>query len=133
MSRTNAEAILEITERWNAGDRTHIAEYCDRAVELESPLSSVSGELYRGHAGMEQWMRDLDEQFSEWQVRLDDVREVGTRVIAVGSVHARGRNSGVEFDLPSALVAEFGTDHRITRARIYADVNAAREAVGLME
>jgi ketosteroid isomerase-like protein len=68
-----------------------------------------------------------------WRLRLDDVREVGNTVIAVGSVHGRGSGSGIEFDQPSAIVAAFGSDHRITRARIYADVDAALEAVGLEE
>ena len=78
MSRENVEVLRRLFERWNAGDRTVPTEYLDPAVELETPFSSVSGEPYRGHAGVEDWIRDLDEQFSEWRYRLDDVREVGT-------------------------------------------------------
>ena len=54
-------------------------------------------------------------------------------MIAIGSVHARGRSSGIEFDLPYALVADFGSDHRIKRVRIRTDVNAALEDAGLSE
>jgi ketosteroid isomerase-like protein len=133
MSQENVEIVRALVDHWNAGVRSVLTEYLDPAVELESPLSSVSGEPYRGHSGIEQWVRDVDEQFAEWQIDLDDVRGVGNTVIAVGSVHGRGRGSGIEFDQPSAIVAAFGSDHRITRARIYADVDAAREAVGLSE
>jgi ketosteroid isomerase-like protein len=128
---SKVEVIRSVYERWNAGSPSDPAEYCDPSVELESPFSSVVGESYRGYAGIEQWMRDLDEQFSEWRGRLDDVREVGDRVIAIGSVHGRGRASGIEFDLPFAQVWDFTTDHRVTRARIYLDLDAALKAVEL--
>jgi ketosteroid isomerase-like protein len=131
MSQANVKIVHALFEGWNAGDRSDPAEYCDPAVELESPFSSVVGEPYRGYAGMKQWVRDVDEQFSEWQVRLDDVRAVGDAVIAVGSVHGKGRASRIDVDLPMAWVADFGADHRVTRARIRLDVDAALKAVGL--
>jgi ketosteroid isomerase-like protein len=133
MSRENVEVVWKLFERWNSGDHTAPTEYLDPSVELETPFSSVSGEPYRGHAGVEEWIRDLDEQFSVWRYCLDDVREVGNAVIAIGSVYGRGRGSGIEFDQPSALVVDFGTSHRITRVRIHLDVDAALEAVGLAE
>jgi hypothetical protein len=133
MSKENVEVVRALAEHWNAGVRSVLTEYLDPAVELETPFSSVAGTPYRGFAGIEQWLRDIDEQFSEWQSRHDDVREVGHTVIVIGSVHARGRASGIEFDLPYALVADFGSDHRIIRVRIHTDINAALEAVGLRE
>ncbi len=132
VSNENVEIVRALAERWNTGDRTVAREYLDPAVELESPFSSVVGEPYRGYAGVEQWMHDLDEQFSVWQINLVDVREVGdNRVIAIGSAHARGRASGMEVDAPAALVAHFGRNGRIMRGRIYPDVNEALESVGL--
>src|SRR4030081_786223 len=119
MSQDHVEVVRGLYERWNAGDRSDPAEFCDPAVELESPFSTVAGEPYRGYAGMKQWMRDVDEQFSEWEGRLEDVRAVGDAVIAIGTVHGRGRSSGIELDLPFAQVADFGVDRRIKRARIY--------------
>jgi ketosteroid isomerase-like protein len=133
MSRPHAELVAALSTRWNEGERSVTLEDFDPAFELESPFAEVAGEPYRGYAGLEQWMRDLDEQFAEWQTNLEDVREVGDRVIGIGGVHGRGRASGIEFDVPAALVAEFGADDRITRARIYTDVNAALQAVGLDE
>jgi hypothetical protein len=64
MSQENVEIVRALVDHWNMGVRSALTEYLDPAVELESPLSSVSGTPYRGHAGIEQWTRDLDEQFS---------------------------------------------------------------------
>jgi ketosteroid isomerase-like protein len=131
MSQRNIDLTRALYARWNSGDRPNPAEYCDPAVELESPFSSVVGEPYRGYAGVEQWMRDVDEQFSEWKVRVEDVRAVGDTVIAIGSVQATGRSSGINFDRPMAWVSVFGEEHQVKSLRIYLDVEQALTDVGL--
>jgi hypothetical protein len=60
-------------------------------VELETLFSSVSGQLYRGYEGVEECVRDNNEQFSMWQLCLDDVRAIDDKVIAIGSARGRGR------------------------------------------
>ena len=133
MSRDRVEIVRTLIERWNAGDRRaeSLPEYFDPAVELESPLSSVVGEPYRGYAGVERWARELDEQFAEWRLSLDDARQSGNQVIAIVTVNARGRVSDIALQFPSAIVHDFGNDHRVTRMRIYPDVDEALEAAGL--
>jgi SnoaL-like domain len=137
MSQEDVEMVRALVGLWNMGDRGALArsltEYCDPAIELEGPLSSVSGEPYRGYAGIERWVRDLDEQFLQWRISIDDVQQAGDQVIAVATVDARGRASDVALHFASATVARFGSDHRVTRVRIYPDVNDARRAVGLVE
>lgn len=93
----------------------------------------LSGVPYRGHAGIQQWTLDVDEQFAEWRLELEDVREVGDAVIAIGGVHGRGRASGIVVEFSAATIASFGADGRITRVRIYLDVSEALKAVGLEE
>jgi ketosteroid isomerase-like protein len=129
----NVEVVRAIFERWDAGDHSVPTENLDPTVEFETPFSSVSGQPYRGYAGIEQWLRDIDEQFVEWRFRIDDVREVGNAVLAIGVVHGRGRASDIPLQFPSAIFFYFGSDCRVTRARIYPDVNQALKAVGLAE
>src|SRR5271169_6840192 len=134
MSQQNAEIMRALVAHWNAGERLPaVAAYFDPAFELESPFSSVVGEPYRGHEGIERWTRDVDEQFAEWRINLDEVREVGNAVVAIGAIHGKGRVSGIVVESPAAFVAHFGTDHCMRRARIYWDVTEALEAVGLAE
>lgn len=129
------EILRALIDHWNAGNRdlTTIAAFIDPAIELESPFSSIAGEAYRGHAGIEQWARDVDEQFAEWSIVPGDMREVDNAVLAISEIHARGRASGILVDFPSAAVASFGSNHLMTRARIYLDVSEALNAVGLEE
>jgi ketosteroid isomerase-like protein len=133
MSRENLQAVRALIDAWNSGDRDfeRLGAYFAPSVSLESPLSSVSGEPYRGHPGLEQWARDLDEQFERWEIISDDVRAVGDRVLAVGTVNAVGRASAAALQFPAATVFTFASDHRLTRIHIYLRVGEAFEAVGL--
>jgi ketosteroid isomerase-like protein len=133
--RDRVELVRAMFELWNAGDRDFavLPEYVDPAIELESPFSSIVGEPYRGYAGIEQWTRDIDEQFVEWSISPYDVREVGVHVIAMVTVRGRGRSSNLVLQLPSAGVFNFAGDDRITHVRIYPDVHEALKAVGLKE
>ena len=136
MSQENIETVAHLIDQWNAGRRNlgDLAGIFDPAIELESPLSSVAGEPYRGRAGIEEWTRDVDEQFSEWRIAMGDVREVGNQVITqAGAIRGRGRASGVTVEFQSSAVVTFGSDRRITRIRLYADADEALKAVGLAE
>jgi len=98
-----------------------------------SMVSSVAGQPYRGYSGVERWFRDLDEQFSEWRVCYDDVREMGGAVIMIGGVTLRGRASDVVFHQPMSWIIDFGADSRVTRVRIYSESDGALDALGLQE
>jgi ketosteroid isomerase-like protein len=136
MSQENVEIVRALIEQWNTGDRdaARLSEYCDPAIELVTPLSSVGGEPYKGQAGVERWMRDVDDQFSEWRVGIEELRTVADdRVLAIVTVAGRGRASGVDLDFPSASIFDFASDHRVTRMRIYPDREEALKAAGLEE
>lgn len=134
-SQNRVELVRTLIGRWNAGDHDldDLPEYVDSACELESPLSSVAGEPYRGYAGFERWSRDLLEQFAEWSIALEDMREIGDQVITIVTVEARGRASDVMLRFRSASVFDFGSDDRVTRLRIYSDVDEALKSMGLQE
>jgi ketosteroid isomerase-like protein len=133
MADQNLQAVRALIDAWNRGDRDfeRLHDYFAPTVSLESPLSSVSGEPYRGHAGLEQWARDLDEQFERWEIVPEDVRAVGEQVLAVATVNAVGRASAAALQFPAATVFTFASDHRLARIRIYLQPREAFEAVGL--
>ena len=135
MSQENVEMVRALIDRWNEGERRLSAfrQGVDPEAELESPFASVVGEPYRGYGGMERWLRDNDEQFAEWQISIDELRDVGDWVIAISTVNARGRASDVALQFQTATVFSFGGDHRIVRVHIYPLVEEALKAVGLEE
>src|SRR5205085_975851 len=83
-------------DHWSAPDHglSDLPRYLGPAIELESPFSSVVGEPYRGYAGIERWLRDIDEQFAEWSILASDVRDLGDQVLVVGTAITRGGIDG---------------------------------------
>jgi hypothetical protein len=135
MPEQNVEVVRALIAQWNAGDRDleRSSAYLDPAIELVSPISSLAGEPYRGYAGIEKWMRELDEQFAEWVITVADMRPAGESVVAIVAVSGRGRASDAPLEFDSAGVFDFGTDQRLKRVHIYPDVQQALKAVGLEE
>lgn len=133
MPESSIELARAFVGLWNAGERSldAIERYCDPDVELRSPFSSVIGEPYRGHAGVQAWAQDVDDQFSQWSLSVDSTRSVGDRVIVISTVDARGRVSGLTMSFAAACVLEFGPDRRIARIHIYSDVDEGLKSVGL--
>ena len=135
MSQENVEIVRALHARWNSGERLvqDLPVHVIPDFELHSPFSSVGGEPYRGYPGLDQWMRDIDQQFAGWSIVPDSVHDIGDRVLSVSTVTARARVSGFVTEFPAACVFDVAADGRIGRMRIYLDVRDALEAVGLEE
>jgi SnoaL-like domain len=133
MSQDRARRVGTLIELWSTRDFTRVPEFFDPGVELESPFSSVAGAPYRGYAGIERWIADIDQQFAEWSVAPQELRDAGDRVIAIAAIGARGRGSEVRLQFPAATVFEFAADNRVTRMRIYLDLREALADIGLEE
>jgi ketosteroid isomerase-like protein len=54
----------------------------------------------RGRANIRRYLREIDERFDEWMTVMEDWRDAGDFVAALGHVHLHGRRSGVAFDQP---------------------------------
>jgi ketosteroid isomerase-like protein len=131
MSADHVETARALVSLWDAGVRDVPTEYFDPEVELVSPLADFYGEPYRGHEGIARWVRDIDEQFLQWQFEIKEARALDDAVLTLGTLRGRGRASEIEMDQAVAIVMQFGDDDRITRLRIYWDLDAARADLGL--
>jgi hypothetical protein len=88
MSQENVKLVKRAIDAWNRGERSLPDDPVHPEVEV---LSRFRPEPYRGRDGFEQWMREIDEQFAEWRLAIDDWRSTGNRVVALGQLHLRGR------------------------------------------
>jgi ketosteroid isomerase-like protein len=122
------ELVRRVLKRWNAGERAIDLLEIHPDVVFHSGLTNTT---YRGHEGLLRWMAEVDEQFEAWHSSVDEFREVGEeRLLALGSVHLKGRTSGVEFDQPMSWLITFAGDH-VTELRTIPDHVQALEAAGL--
>jgi uncharacterized protein len=129
---SNLDVVRAGFAAYNAGDVECLLAVCDPDVELVPLPSLLTGEPYRGHQGVRDYLGAISDDWSQRAVELDRLVEVGDEVVLRGRFQARGRSSGVEVDAPAAWVVSL-RDGRVVRLRVYTDPQEALEAVGLGE
>jgi hypothetical protein len=52
--------------------------------------------VFRGHDGVREMLRDLNEAFGEIHIEISEIRDLGDRLVAIGRTRAHGKASGAE-------------------------------------
>jgi ketosteroid isomerase-like protein len=129
MSQENVDLFRESIERWNAGDLEGVLRYMHPEIRFEHRLAELGGEV-TGIDALRDWVVDSRQLFDRWTTDCDDIRDLGDRVLALGTVTAVGKGSGVETKMPFTVVAEF-SNGLCTHFVDYGDREKALEAAGL--
>jgi ketosteroid isomerase-like protein len=124
--------VREYFTRWNEGDYDFFFSSTAPDIELLSRFGSLTGEPYRGHEGVREWLADIHQSFERFDLWLDDVRDLGDQVVAIGGIHMRARGSGLDMKESMGWVLEF-RDGRLARMRFYAQPAEALKAMGLRD
>ena len=93
-------------------------------MELQGKLTGIDA--------VRDWFVDANRHFDRWTINLDDFRDLGDRVLALGTVQALGKESGVEVEMPYTVVVKV-KDGLVTHFTDYGDREKALEAAGLSE
>ena len=131
MSRNNVDRLVTGIDAFNRGDIPGALEVLDPEIRFEHRLAALQG-VYTGHDGVRTFIRDLFEHFETWQIECRDFRDLDETVLALGVVHATGKGSGAETELPFTVVATFKNELVIDFTD-YGDRALALNAVGLRE
>jgi ketosteroid isomerase-like protein len=129
MSQANVDRFVKGIEAFNRNDIPGL-------LRSWIPRSTTStGSRHCRDVGFDDvrgWFADLAEYFEKGQVQCPDVRDLGDRVLGLGTFRATGKESGVETELPFTVVARF-KDGLVTHFIDYGDRDQALEAAGLRE
>jgi ketosteroid isomerase-like protein len=88
---------------------------------------------YRGPEGVRKSFDELYEGFDRLAFDVERLIEVGDRIVALGQMYARGRSTGVEAQIPLAIVFTANQDGKLVRYESFRNTNEALGAVGLEE
>jgi ketosteroid isomerase-like protein len=135
MSQENVDALRRAVEAYNSRDVEALLADAHPDIEWHPAiLKMLSGKdtVYRGHEGVRQLMRDIDDTLAEIHVDFPEVRDLGNQVLAVGRIQTRGKASGVLTEAPVGYVADF-RNGKFARVRTYLDPAEALKAAGLEE
>ncbi len=129
MSQEIVEAFRRGADAISRGDLVDIPQLVHPDAVFE-PLRSATEGPYVGHEGMRRFIADTEEMFELFRISYTDVRDLGDRLVAIGSIRMRARASGVETDVPSAAVVDY-LDGLLWRYKDYGQARLALEAAGL--
>jgi len=133
MSQENVERFERAVAALNRGDIDAVVKELHPDVEWHAFLEELlggEGMVYTGHAGVRDFFREFGESFDELYWEYPDIRDLGDRVLAIGTFRARGRGSGIEAEVPLGAIVTF--EHGlVTVVWSTADPSEALKAAGL--
>jgi ketosteroid isomerase-like protein len=124
------ELLRRAFDAFNARDVDLIDEFVDPEVELITRGAALDGTSFRGHEGIKDWLRFLDEGWAEIVFHVDTVVDVGERMLATYRLRGRVRGPEIAIDQPASMVVDF-REGRILRLKTYFDPVEALAAARL--
>jgi ketosteroid isomerase-like protein len=96
------------------------------------PFGAVmEGKSYRGHDGvMDWWRNEILASWEVFQVIPEEFRRVGDKILVTGHWHARGKESGIELDIPATWLIEV-RDGKIAYWQTYTEHSDALRDAGM--
>jgi ketosteroid isomerase-like protein len=141
VSRANVDRFIGVTQAFNRiaqapealdpGDLRKWLSFMDAEIIFEPQQSAIEG-TFVGHDGAARWLADLAAHYRDGHVGFSDIRDLGDRVLGLGTLQFIGKGSGIETEVPVAILATF-REGLISQFRDYGDEHQALEAAGLSE
>ena len=132
MSRQNIEAARRAIDAFNrAGLDALMEEYAEDAVLIMPPEIPNSGR-YEGRDAIRRTYEDVYSEFADLVIEVEELMDLGDRVLAIVNWRGTGRASGVEVSWAAAFTYAFA-DGKIKACELFHDRERALEAVGPRE
>jgi ketosteroid isomerase-like protein len=126
----NEAAAQGFAEAITKCDRDAGLAVCHPEIEFRSMLG-IGGRSYLGHDGIREYFDDIESAWAEWNVAVERVEEAADgRVAIVMTMHARGKESGIEIADRTAHVWAL-RDGRLVHNTLYRDPEAALRELSL--
>ena len=126
------EVVREAMQAFNRRDGAAFGVLLAPGAEIVPARAALEGTVYRGLDAPTQYYAAVDETWDDLSWQVEEIRDGGDWVIALGRIQGRGRGSGAVIDVRAGWVARFD-DGLITNFHTYADRAKALQAVGLRD
>ena len=131
MSQENVDRFIASTEAFNRRDLEAWLSAYDPEAVIEPQAAAFEGSS-SGHEGLREFYAGLCESFDQIEVRYPDIRDLGDRVLALGTIHVVGAESQVETEAPVAIIATY-RDGLCVHWKDFGDHAQALEAAALSQ
>ena len=127
MPAVDAEIVRRGIDAYNRGDIEALVELADPEVTMVPVRALLEGGEYQGHEGVRKFLADMDEDWENRRIEVDEIRDVEDGVLVLGTFAAKGR-SGTEVSYPLAWHSRY-RDGKLLRLQAYSDRDAALQAL----
>ena len=103
-----------------------------RGSRVHPLRAQLEGESYRGHEGMERFLAEMREEWEGVRFEIEETRDAGEQVVAIGRFRARGRASGVDINVPLGVFTRVRRG-KIVYMRFFSEPAEALAAAGLSD
>jgi hypothetical protein len=134
VSQENVEIVRQIYEAAARRDAATVFALYDPDVEADNSrlqiVGFMGGGIFRGHEGLRRMFREWHEAWENIKYDYDELIDAGDEhVISVVTRRGRGRASGVEVELPVALLWTI-REGKVVRVVWFRTRDEALEAAG---
>ncbi len=95
-------------------------------------MQGLEHRTYHGFGGALRYVETLTDAFEDLRLEPEELREVGDRVVGLGTMRGRGRESGAEVEREWAAVYAL-REGKLVWSGVYPSRQEALQAVGLEE
>jgi ketosteroid isomerase-like protein len=127
MPEENLERARRLVELFNSGERKELERMMVEEPEIVPLRAALEGTVYRGPDATDQFWAAIDESWETVQMTPEEITEHDERVLIVGRLLGKARETGMELDAPMAWLMRF-EDGRVASIRAYVSVTEGREA-----
>jgi ketosteroid isomerase-like protein len=135
VSPEDLEAFKRGVEAFNRRDVEGLLAVLDPDIEWHDVFTEMLGgeaRVVRGHDGVRELIRDQAEAFAELDTEYTEIRDLGQRLVGIGVIRTRGRESGAETRSRLGAIVDFKNGKAIF-VLTFLDAREALEAAGLAE
>jgi ketosteroid isomerase-like protein len=120
VSEENVNLARRATEAINERDTEALIALTDPSIELHTLVIAATGgaHVYRRHDGVRALRRDRDEVWEELHIEPQAYFDLGEHTLTFGVQRGRGRQSGVQVEMPITIVARW-RDGRVVYSKSY--------------
>src|SRR5215218_1259494 len=104
MSEENVEVVRQLYDAALRGDTDAVIDQLDPAVHADMSERVFNPDSYEGHDGYRRFLAETDAVWDDFRVDPLEFIDAGEKVMVSHIVRGRGKESGVEVELPSISV-----------------------------
>jgi ketosteroid isomerase-like protein len=130
MSRANVEVMRAAMEAFNRRDGERFDALLTEDAEIIPVRAALEGTTYRGSNAATQYCAAVDKSWEDLGWEIEEMRDGGEWVLALGRIRGQGRDSGAGIDSRAGWVAYF-RNGLIAKFQTYANRGEALQATDL--